>query len=340
MNAYGSKLDTFSGFDMYNIALPVIPPAPFTPAGFTARYLANRAAAAGPVYGFSVSDRPYLRGLGLFCNLADGLVDINTSHSDIVGLALKLRLNRFGNALTGTISNTSGSATITGTGTLFMTECCAGMVITWPDANGNVREGTINSIASPTSLTLSAATTNTGMFASVNTVDKPAYPLVVDATSLTLSLPTLNTIYPFDYFLGDVSKVRPLRGKLIFISGSTAVTGKGTRFLTDIAVGQYLRYLDTSGVLRTVRVSTVTDDENMTLTFVAPASGTFNADLATNPASVPSLIDSHLGIKVSQNGTMTWGTLSLDPAYSGQRTMFHVLANVEHTYDLSNVWGS
>lgn len=339
MNAYGSKLDTFTGYDLYNLALPVIPPAPFTPAGLTPRYLANRQGAAGAVYGLNVSDHPYLRGLGLFCNLADGLVDINASHSSTVGISLLMRLNRFGRRLTGTIANTAGNPVLTGTGTLFTTELCVGMTITWADANGNVREGEVDIITSPTSITLTGSTSNTGMFSGANTTAGYVYPIIASASSLTLSLPTLNQVYPFDYFIGDVSKVRPLRGTFIFTSGSTTVTGRGTRFLSDVTAGQYIRYLDTAGTLRTVVVTSVTDDFTLTLPTGAPASGTFTGGLITNPASIPSLLDSHLGINVSQAGTMTWGTISLDPAYSNERVMFHVVADIEHTYDLTTVWG-
>jgi len=58
------------------------------------------------------------------------------------------------------------------------------------------------------------------------------------------------------------STVTALTGTLTFVNGNTAVTGSGTLFTTELAVGDYIR-LDADDVF--YKVASITDDLNLTL---------------------------------------------------------------------------
>lgn len=344
MNKYNSKLDTFNAMDLYNLVMPVVPPADMTltPSLFTPRYLSNRGSGSGSlgqVFGFGVTDNPYLRGAGLFSNMADGLVDENTNHGSNA-LALNLSVDRFAAALTGTLINTAGSATVTGAGTAFTTELVVGATIVWADDSGNVRVGVINTITNATTLTLTAVTSNlaASMFSGVNTAAGVGYILVLPGPTLSLNFATLNTVYPMDFFLADTSKNLALTGVLTFTAGSAAVTGAGTSFTTQISVGQILRYVDFAGVQHTVRVTVITSDTALTLSAVIPAagSGTYNAAV---PGTIPAQLTSFLGVRAKWVGTSNvFSTISIDPQYQTKRLMFHAVCNIEHNSDLSQSW--
>lgn len=350
-NKYNSKTATFMGMDIYNLPLPVLPPADLSIAAsaFASRYLADRESSAnGPVFGFNRVDNPYLRSLGLFSNLADGLVDGFTQHNAINGgFEIQFFLDRLGPRLTGLISNTAGSATVTGAGTLFTRELAPGMTIVWRDGGNVMRIGIIDAIASDTSLTLSSGTASTGMFTN-GTAGKVCLPMVLpDPTTFVLQVPTLNYLYTRSLQISDVSKIRPIMGTLTFPAATPAVgattmtvTGKdGSKFTRDCSVGQYVRY-NTGANQRTLRIASITSDTAMVLT-VSPSGklpGAF-----TYPAFIGAVgwLDNDFGIRVVPITTFSLYTVSIDPQYGDgtRRLSFHVVAEIEHTEVLLGVFG-
>jgi len=78
----------------------------------------------------------------------------------------------------------------------------------------------------------------------------------------------------------------PLNGTVTFSPGSTALTGVGTSFKTDVAVGDLLVLQSSSGTIRG-KVKTITDNTHITLAAnaVANASGAYQK-LLVNPSGV------------------------------------------------------
>ncbi len=144
----------------------------------------------------------------------------------------KLLIYRKSTDVTGTVSTTAASGTVTGTGTIFSTQVFVGDKIV---VNGETR--TVLSVASDTSLTTDNWTGN-------NTTQ---------AYSLKFVAP----------------------GRVSTTSGSGTVTGTGTSFLSDVAVGDTI---EVNGETRTVsaiasNTSLTTDNwtgSNTTLTYLMP----------------------------------------------------------------------
>lgn len=65
-----------------------------------------------------------------------------------------------------------------------------------------------------------------------------------------------------NYFIDITKTSGALTGTLTFTNGSVAVTGSGTAFTTELAVGDYIKPTTTD---EWYRVQTITDDENLTL---------------------------------------------------------------------------
>lgn len=415
-NQYNSLVSTFVAEDIYNLPLPVLPPADLGLAStlFSPRFFGNRDGTLNePIVKFRINENPYIRTMGLFANLADGLVNKASRQ----GWVIKTELRRYatiiqpgtltiakGSAivtgsgtafastwvgkpiafyddmgvfqtydvysvasatsmvltkvaasaatmqrftqqdrpLTGTIANVAGNATLTGTGTLFLTELAPGLSVMWLDDSYNVREGVISAIASNTSLTLTAATDNTAssMFSGVATTAANLYILQETSTSTTLQMPALNTLFTRAYPAGDVSHARPVRG-LVTISAATAgganatVTGFGTKFLTDLVVGQSISYIGDNGNKITCIVAAITSDTATTLT--TPGAGTAGVALALTKGRLI-WTDAFWAVRGQVVMDMAMYTITIDPAFGDgtRRLSFSFVGEMEHNVQLMN----
>lgn len=332
-NKYGSLTNLFIGADMYNLALPVTPPADLslTVASMAPAYLFYREGTNSQVVGFRPADNPYIRGIAMVSNLADGLVDKATAHfgDAVPSWHLRYTPQRFGAALTGTITNVAGSATVSG-GSAFTKETAKGMTLVWLDDNGCVRSGVISSITNDNTLVLTAVTASgTGML-TANTTTKSAYPLVGVAgyagPTVTIPFLVLNQMNDYAFFLFTPSLIYTPTGKITVTAGSTAMVGVGTTFVTDYTVGSVIGWLDDAGVTRRGVVSAIADQTHLTLTANAYANATQQTILN---------LDHHLRIMVDMTGTFQAYTISLDPAYAGKRFALSTQVLIEHTFGLS-----
>ncbi len=341
-NKYGSKVDTFFAFDMYNLPLPVLPPADLTLAAGTivGTFMSFRNSASSRVVDFSPDDNPYIRGLGLCSNLADGLVDAATSH---VGAATAwsviFRPLRISADLTGTITNVAGSANVLGTGTLFTRELAVGSLLIWTDNNNVQRQGTVLTLTDDTHLVLSAVTASTLMF-TANTTAKAANQLVGQAgyagPSITIPFLQMNTLNPYAFFIAQANLIYAPQGKITVFAGSAAVTGVGTKFLTDMVqngsngAGYVIGWTDNLGIRRTGVVASIADDLNLTLTAVAVA--------ASDATNVPMLdLDAALRIRCEMPLAFFAYTIAIDPLFGNgtRRLSLSVMAEIEHTFTMT-----
>lgn len=341
-NKYNSRLDSFAAPDMYNMIMPALPPADLAIAAGTLveTFLSFRNSATSRVVDFSPFDNPYIRAFGLTSNLADGLVDAAASHVgqqpswQVTFSALRMSAD-----LTGTIANTAGSAAIVGTGTLFTQELAVGSLITWVDNNKAARQGTVLSITDDTHLTLTAVTASTGML-TTNTIASAANQLVGQAgyagSTVTIPFLKMNVMYPFAFFIADATLVYTPRGKITLTAGSAAVTGVGTKFLTEMVqnggngAGYVIGWTDNLGVRRTGVVASIASDTALTLTAVLPAT--------TGGTNVPMLnLDGSLRIRAQMPLAFNAYTISLDPAYGdgAHRLSIAALAEIEHTFPMT-----
>lgn len=337
-NKYGSKVDSFAAYDMYNLPLPVLPPADLTLAAgaVASTYLSFRNSSQSRVVDFLPTDNPYIRSLGLTSNLADGLVDASSSHrGGVTSWQATLSARRVGAALTGSITNAAGSASVTGVGTVFTQELAVGSVIAWVDNNGVQRHGTVltvNADSGAAALTLTAVTDSTGMFTGATTT-KTAYPLVGKAGyaggSITIPFLQMNNPLPFAFFLADASVIYTPGGKITTTAGSAAVTGVGTTFLSDVSAGYVIGWMDDLGVRRTGVVASVASDTALTLTAVVPATG--------GGTNVPMLdLDYGLRILAEMTDAFFAYTVTIDPAFGNgtRRLSLAVFAEIEHTFGM------
>ncbi len=338
-NKYGSKVDSFAAYDMYNLPMPALPPADLTIAAgvIVSTYLSFRNSASSRVVDFNPDDNPYFRGLGLTSNLADGLVDAATSHQGgATSWQIVIRPLRVSADLTGTIANTAGNANVTGTGTLFTRELAVGSTIIWLDANNVQRQGIVSTITNDLALVLTAVTASTGMF-TANTALGTANQLVGQAGyaggSITLAMLQMNTLYPFAFFAAEASLIYSPQGKITTTAGSTAVTGVGTKFLTDMVqngsngANYVIGWTDDLGVRRTGVVASIASETALTLTANVPATGG-----GTNVAMID--LDAALRIRAEMPETFFAYTIAIDPAFGNgtRRLSLAVIAEIEHTH--------
>ena len=337
-NKYGSRIDTFVASDLYNLPLPVVPPADLSivAANFAPSYLYFRMGITSKVVGFSPRDNPYIRGFGMYSNLADGLVDKSSAHfGSSNSWRVRFSTQRFGAALTGLVVNVAGTSAFTGfaAGALFTRELAPGMAIVWLDDNRCIRTGTVSTITNDNALVLSSVTANAvGSMLVGSTTAGIAYPLVGvnGAAGNTVDLPfaALNVMQQYNFFAGAVTAIYPPLGTITVTTGSINVVGKNTAFLTDMAVGTVVGWTDDLGVRRTGSVAGVTTDVAMTLSAVAysNASGAAMLDL-----------DHHLRIKCDVAAQFDAYTISIDPAYGAvsRRLAIHAMAEIEHTFAMS-----
>ena len=182
-----------------------------------------------------------------------------------------------GKTRTGTVSNTS-STTITGTGTLFTTELVVGETIIFNDAESAV----ISAIANTTSLTVSAALTNTATantFTSVGVLIKNDTQWDASFSSGVSGHGLAAAKWPGDK--GNSLKVSVCpsaaafqanaTGTLTVTAGSNVVTGTvSSSFSTELVVGDWITF---GGVRH--QVKTLTNTTSMILQTNVFASNTF-----------------------------------------------------------------
>lgn len=333
-NKYGSLLNTLYGMDMYNLVMPVLPPADIAISGslMAPAYLSYRNGSAGRAIDFDLNDNPYFRAFGITSNMADGLVDAASGHSGAGnGWEITITPHRVGASQTGTIANTAGSATVTGTGTFFTRGLAPGATITWYDSNKVLRFGVIASIASDTSLTLTAVTASTGMFtgnssgASFNLLTGVAGYL---GDPRTMPVFMLNALHPCAFFAAEAYLLdNTISGLITVQSGATTVNGSGTAFESDLEVGQVFGWTDNTGIDRTGVVQSITSDTALELTSAAYAT-------ASNKSA--SNLDSTIRVltQFTSDGFNAY-TIAIDPTFSTKRLSISTYAEMEHTFEMS-----
>ncbi len=341
-NKYGSRVDSFTAFDMYNLPMPVLPPANLSIASgsIVSTFMSFRNSSSSRVVDFNPNDNPYIRSIGLTSNLADGLVDGASAHRGSTtswqGILRPLRVSA---PLTGNIDNTPGSANITGNGTLFTRELAVGSIIIFADDNGVQRQGTvltINADSGINALTLTNVTLSAGMYS--GTITSRKFNQLVGQSgyagpSFTVVFLQMNYPYPFAFFAAQASLIYTPQGKITTIAGSAAVTGVGTAFLTDMVqngsngAGYVIGWTDNLGVRRTGVVASIASDTTLTLTDVVIAAG--------DGTNVPMLdLDGGLRIRAEMPATFFAYTISIDPAYGDgtRRLSLAMYAEIEHTH--------
>ncbi len=214
MNA---TIDTFIAPDLYNLTLPVTPPADLTLAAsaFAPSFFFNRTG-SGNIVGFDPRSSPYLRSLGLFCNMGDGLVNIaafnGQNQSALKGIILRIQPFLLTNNIHG-IGNVAGSDafTVTGPSSLNATDW-----IIWRDDAGVYRRAQILTINHSTGAGTFTAVTGSGvgtMYAA-NTTLNTAYKMYSGASTNSIDIPIvqLNNLYTFAFSLVDMTQVGDAAG--------------------------------------------------------------------------------------------------------------------------------
>lgn len=332
-NKYGSLINTFYASDLYNLVMPAVPPADLSIAQslFATSYLGFRNSSISKVVDFNINDNPYIRGIGLTSNLADGLVDAAIGHYGTSDCwQLRLTPHRVSADLTGTISNVVGTAVINGIGTLFTRELAKGATISWVDDNLVVRYGIILSITDNYTLTLTANTDTGGMFAGATTSSEfNVLTGVWGYLGNTVSIPILimNSLNPFAFFGADVSLLTDLTGAISMASGSATVTGVGTLFQTELATNQIFGWTDDLGIRRTGVVSAIASDTSMTLTAVSYSAAT-NRPMLT--------LDNSIRLRFDMVGDFNAYTIAIDPAFATKRLSISAFAEIEHSFAMSD----
>lgn len=332
-NKYGSFINTFFAADMFNDVLPVTPPADLSlSAGsdMCESYFSFRNSAGGIVPDFNINDNPYFRGIGLTSNMADGLVDASSAHyGSSSSWQLVITPQQVSADLTGTISNSPGSAAIAGAGTLFTQEVCVGATLVWRDGGGVLRSGVVLSIGSDTALVLTSVTASTGMYQNF-TVGESANILTGIAgglgNSITIPILMLNTLQPYSFPAANVSLLTSLTGKISTVAGDATVTGSGTRFQSEFTAGQIFGWVDDTGTRRTGKVSSITSNTSLELTAVA-TSQTSNKAMLTLANSIR--------LKAGMVSTFNAYTIAIDPSFATRLLSISAYAEIEHSFAMS-----
>jgi len=330
-NKYGAKRDFFVATDMYNLPLPVLPPADLSivSTACAPSFLFYRTGAVTKVAGFDVRDNPYIRGLGLQSNLADGLVAAASAQNATSGWQVILSSFVYDTASL-LVSNTAGSDQITGGSGNFEKTLAPGAGVMWLDDNKTVRLGTVLSVAAGgNSLTLTSATgSGAGTMFAGNTTNKILY-VQTKQCGGTIDFPflTLNTVNPYSFFAWNAPTVYAKSGTVSIAVGTAALVGIGTSFEDDYTSGDLIGYLDNTGVRRSGVVSTVTDDTHITLTSNALAT-------VTNAAQID--VNEFVGIKAVMGNDFTAYTIAIDPAFGNgtRRLSLSLMAEIEYTHPL------
>lgn len=333
-NKYNSRINTFIAPDVYRLAMPVLPPADLSLAGaaFASSYCYYKRVGSLLMGGFSKLDQPFLRGFGFFSNLADGLVAATDHYVDAQGMHFILQLERFAAVLSGSIDNVAGTNAVTGVGTLFTEELAVGSTLVWVDDGGVVRQATVLTITDDTNIVLSAVTgSGAGTMFAANTTAANGYLKISDAgDGLDLPILTLNQLYDYSNFVGDVSRVKTPRGLINVTAASAAVTGRDTFFTEDLEPGDSFSWLGDNGTRYVGCVQAINSDISLDLVAVAVAGST-----ATLKAFFD--LDDHLRILARPTSDYDFYTVTIDPAFNTPRLlMFHVAAVIEHSLELTD----
>lgn len=325
-NKYGSRLESFIASDLYNLPMPVLPPADLSLAYtlFSPSFLFVRTNVGNKVAGFLPTDNAYIRGLGLTANLGDGLVPFAPSNDAVFGWNIRFTPQLFTAGFT--ITNAAGTAQLTAAAGTFETFLSVGATLMWRDDNGAIRTGTVLNIAGGgASLNLTAVTQNSGML-TASTNGKTAYVLIKNAgASFDIPFLVMNVMNSFSFFAWQASTVYAPSGRITVASGSAALIGIGTSFLTDYVAGQPIAWFDDVGARRTGSVLLVNSNTSITLSAVALSTAT----------NVPIFdINSFVAIKTEMNHTFAAYTITIDPLFGNgtRRLTISVLADIEHTF--------
>ena len=209
--------------------------------------------------------------------------------------------------ITGSISVTNGSTTVTGSGTLFTTEFAPGDYIFLP-----LGYFVVSSVTNNTTLVLNTAyggATTTGLSGIVRARPGGGLNKFVNLgiTETMSGFAESGTISNSDYNLATTTT---LTGTLSVTSGSTTVTGSGTSFTSQVAFGDILNL---SGV--SSRVLSV--NSNTSLTLVSNYTGSNASGLSSVSNLRPAALDgSYAGIVIREFGTSSAASIvsSTDPA--------------------------
>ncbi len=243
----------------------------------------------------------------------------------------------------GTISVTSGSATVTGSGTAFKSDFIVGDFIGTAGGQG-LR---ITAVTSDTSITVSStfAATESGVgyyrggFRETTTCGLNLY-MVSDAVGGNVGylLSTRNVLSGDT--LVDLPKVQKT-GSVSVTSGSKVITGSSTSFLTDFVVGQRIAVLNGSNISATY-VASIQSDTQMTTT------GNFSSTWSSSTIYV--LLEKYRQLPFNplfnSSGNMVkfrctgfpWNTEIVFPEYDGSSVFVLVSGSTSTSSSSYDVW--
>ena len=332
-NKYNSKLQLFYATDMYNLPMPVTPPADLTiaTASFVPAYFFFRNAGVRKAGGFNSRDNGFIRGIGLHSNLADGLVFADTATGRVGGNLKGWNLGLYPQVFDAGVAScaqVAGTDQITGTG--FNSFYSVGASVMWIDDNGVARTGTVQAInAGGTAITLTGVSTNTvGTMYTASMASGFLYLLQANLTGqINVPIMTMNFLAEYSFFAWAASQVTEPAGTVSVSVGSTALTGIGTSFVTDYGVGLNIGYTDNAGVRRTSLISSVNSNTSITLV---------NNALATASNSPIVNVNGFVAYKAVMENDYKAYTISIDPAYGNgtRRLSISAMAEIEYTYPL------
>lgn len=238
-------------------------------------------------------------------------------------------------SLTGTVSGSAGSATLTGVGTLFTTQLQQGDFIWLAAGSGQpLQIVQVQSIASATSLTLTANLTYS--VASGTTFSYPGTRIdlktpntlngvaqasatntgTVTFTRASTTVTGTTTTFLTQYNVGDVITVPTvttgnLSGTVSCTGGTAAVTGSSTTFNTDFCIGDIINFAGgQSGVVASITSNTALTLQSNLTTTVSGVNYTGQGPQSYSIAAIASntsLTLSQAARRTATNTTHTWG---------------------------------
>jgi len=184
----------------------------------------------------------------------------------------------------GTVSKTSGSGTITGSGTAFLTAVKIGYKLHIPGGAVDEFDLYVTAIASDTSLTVSPAPTSTasGQLCEPDQEIGNATFTPVKYEYDRLIHSSLLGVYDTDNY--HYSSSANLTGTVAKTSGNTTITGTGTAFLTGVAVNQVID-VPGGGGTDTLVIRTIASDTSLTV-WRAPSYTASGQTAKNNPAAI------------------------------------------------------
>jgi hypothetical protein len=237
----------------------------------------------------------------------------------------------------GTLITSTSSTTVNGVGTLFTgqtTPAVAALVVgtVLYDATGTTVIGTISSITNNTTLVLtanagvanSAPAAKTGTISSTTTSKS----VIGVGTTFTTQLAVGNVMISGGNVVGTVASIQSntsltlvanavtavaaqvlKSGTITATAGATAVTGVGTAFNTELAVGSILV---TGGNTQIGVVASITDATNLTLTAVGATNSAAALPYSASPTSGSAYTAAGtVGVSFTGNSILTTKTLKL-----------------------------